>query len=305
MSNTTPPMQYADLHRHLDGSMRIETFRELAEQCAIDIPDDLRFYRGMGLEQALARFAVTLSVLQKPDAVCRVAREICEDAIREGVTTLEIRFAPQLHKGGPIEDILDAAIEGIDGRAGLILCGLYGESPAMLEQLVSLAPNRPTVVGIDLAGGPMPEHQWSMLDYAPPFVRARDLGLGRTVHAGEGRNAQEIRCAITELFAQRIGHGTTLLSDEGVVALVLDKNITIEACVTSNMHVGAIPEIEAHPIPHWLQHGVRVCICTDNTLLSDVDAPTEHTRVLNIPGMNQSLLAQAVVYGHQARFQIS
>src|SRR5687768_17339981 len=102
------------------------TLLELARARSVTVPHDLRFTPAMGLADALARFAVTLSVLRDSAAVRRVAREICEDAAREGVTTLEIRFAPQLHDGQS-EEIVDAALEGIDGRAGLILCGLYGE----------------------------------------------------------------------------------------------------------------------------------------------------------------------------------
>src|SRR5262245_2522762 len=144
----------ADLHRHLDGSLRLATLEELLARRGARVPERLRFERGMGLEAALERFALTLSVLQEPDAVRRVAREICEDAAKDGVTTLEIRFAPQLHTGASLEAIVDAALEGVQGRAGLILCGLYGEPPEVLERLVDVAAPRKGVVGIDLAGGP-------------------------------------------------------------------------------------------------------------------------------------------------------
>src|SRR6185369_6374685 len=123
------PHPLADLHRHLDGSLRPSTIAELAREAGVRVPDDLAFSPGMGLDAALSRFAFTLSLLQSPAAVKRVAAEICEDAAAEGVTTLEIRFAPQLHRGAGIEAIVEAAITGIAGRAGLILCGLYGEPP--------------------------------------------------------------------------------------------------------------------------------------------------------------------------------
>jgi len=292
----------ADLHRHLDGSLREQTVRDLAEKLGKQVPADLCFFAGMGLTQALARFAFTLSLLQEPLAVQRIAREICEDAKKEGVTTLEIRFAPQLHQGSNIETIIDAALAGIDGRAGLLLCGLYGEPPDVLEELVDLAIPRPGVVGIDLAGGPSTEHRWTLSDYASPFQRAAKLGLGTTVHAGEGRPPGEIRTAIELLHAQRIGHGTTLLDDPSVLTLVIDRGVTIEACPTSNMHVGAIDSIKDHPLPHWLRKGVKVCVCTDNTLLSAVDAGEELRRAANIPGMSPQLLEQAVHNGHEAAF---
>ncbi|MCA9563365.1 MAG: hypothetical protein KC561_07740, partial [Myxococcales bacterium] len=258
----------ADLHRHLDGSLRPSTLLELARHLAVELPQDLtdlQFFPGMGLEAALACFGVTLSVLQTPDAVKRVAAEMCEDALADQVTALEIRFAPHLHTGASPAAIVDAAREGIDGRAGLILCGLYGDPPERLEELVELAATRPDVVALDLAGGPTPSQRYAMSDYATAFERAMDLGLGRTVHAGEGRPPAEIRNAIQCLHATRIGHGTTLLDDPDVLELVLERGILIEACPTSNFHTGVIPSVSAHPLPRWLELGVTVCVCTDNT----------------------------------------
>lgn len=142
-----------------------------------------------------------------------------------------------------------------------------------------------------------------MADYAPAFTLARDLGLGRTVHAGEGRPPGEIRVAIEGLHAQRIGHGTTLLADESVLALVLERGVTIEACLTSNWQVGAIPSLEAHPLPRWLALGVQACVCTDNTLLSQTDAREELRRAAALPGMDEAKLAAVTARGHAAAFR--
>src|SRR6185369_1786580 len=94
--------------------------------------------------------------------------------------------------------------------------------------------------------------------------------------AAEGRSPSEIRIAIEELGAQRIGHGTTLLEDEAVVDLVIVRGVTIEACPTSNVHTGVIASTREHPLPKWLERGVRACVNTDNTLLSAVNAPEEY-----------------------------
>lgn len=296
-----PPL--ADLHRHLDGSLRRRTLVELAAAQGRRIPENFGFYPGMGLGPALALFEVTLSVLQAPEAVRRVAAEMCEDAAAEGISRLEIRFAPQLHRGAGIEAIIDAALEGVDGRATLILCGLYHEPPEVLGALVDAAVPRPGVVGIDLAGGPSPDGKWTFSDYAHVFARARDLGLGRTVHAGEGRPPAEIRTAIEELHAQRIGHGTTLLKDPSVVELVLERGVTIEACPTSNVHTGAIADVSEHPIKRWLELGIRVCVCTDNTLMSNVDLPGEYGRVARLCGVDDAGIAACVAHGHDAAFR--
>lgn len=291
----------ADLHRHLDGSLRPATVAALAAAADLPVPADLAFFPGMGLGAALQRFSFTLSLLRAPEAVHRVASEICEDAAADGVTTLELRFAPQLH-GPPIPEVIAAAVEGIAGRAGLLLCGLYGEPPSVLELLLDAARDNPGVTGVDLAGGPSSGDDWSMLDYAPAFTRAQAMGLGRTVHAGEGRPPGEIRVAIEQLHAQRVGHGTTLLDDASVVDLVLERGVTIEACPTSNWQVGVIPEVASHPLPRWLALGIRACVCTDNTLLSAVTASQELARAAAMPGMDDSLVAALTAAGHAAAF---
>ena len=296
-------MEYSDLHRHLDGSIRASTLSDLASENGREVPADLVFRPGMGLDEALSRFAFTLSLLERPETVRRVAAEICEDAANDGVTTLEIRFAPQLHRGADPATIVDAALEGAAGRAGIILCGLYGEPLSMLEELVAIASSRRGVVGIDLAGGPSPSHAIRLGDYAPAFARAKELGLGRTVHAAEGRSPSEIRVAIEELGAQRIGHGTTLLEDPAVVDLVVARGVTVEACPTSNVHTNVIASVADHPLPKWLARGVRACINTDNTLLSAVDARTEYANARAIPGMNDELFEKAIAFGHSAAFR--
>ena len=296
------PTALAELHLHLDGSLRPSTVHELAAARGVAVPLNLLFHAGMGLDEALSKFAFTVSLLQQPAEVRRVASELCEDEARDGVTTLEIRFAPQLHGGASVEDIVDAALEGIAERGGLILCGLYGDDPAVLEHLVDVGRTRPGVVGIDLAGGPSPTQAFRLADYARPFRRAKDLGLGRTVHAGEGRPPEELRIAIEQLDAQRIGHGTTLLDDPRVLDLVLERGVTLEACPTSNVHTGVIRDFAEHPLARWLSLGVKACVCADNSLLSDVSTAQEYERGSLLPGMTPTLFANAVANGHAARF---
>lgn len=301
MERTELKLPLTDVHRHLDGSMRWTTLRDLARRTGQTVPEGLRFTPGMGLHEALARFQFTLSCLQTAEAVHRVADEMCVDAAAEGVECLEIRFAPQLH-GGRIQDVVEAALTGISGRAGLILCGLYGEPPVVLQELVDIASQYPGVVGIDLAGAPHPSHSWSMGDYAPLFQRAGALGLGRTVHAGEGRSAAEIATAILELGADRIGHGCSVLDDASVVELVINKGVILEACPTSNVHTGIYESVSQHPIAQWIDRGIAVTLCTDNTLLSHVTLPMEFERVGSIAGMTEEKVHQIVVTGRAAVF---
>ena len=141
-----------------------------------------------------------------------------------------------------------------------------------------------------------------MTDYAPAFTRARELGLGRAVHASEGRSPSEIRIAIEQLHAQRIGHGITLLDDRSVLELVIERGVTIEACPTSNVHTGIIGHVNEHPLPRWLELRVRACVCAGHTLLSDVTTAGEYERASRMPGMTTDLLARVIANGHAARF---
>jgi adenosine deaminase len=292
-----------ELHCHLDGCVRLSTLTELLIEKNLELPTNIKFYPGMGIDEALSRFKTTLSVLQEPDAVARVSEEICLDAMAFGHSFTEIRFAPQLHQGAPIEKIVDAAISGLSEHSSIILCGLYGEPPDVLNTLVEMARGKPRIVGIDLAGAPLPTHHWSLMDYIEPFEKAKRYGIGRTVHAGEGRSPNEIEVAINFLHAQRIGHGTTLMESRKVLDLVREREVTIEACITSNWHTGAIDALSKHPIKKWIDEDVRVAICADNTLLSDTILPMEYRRAVAHCGLSYQDTMKCKQYAIEALFR--
>lgn len=260
-----------ELHCHLDGSIREGTITKfLGYQ-----PKDIYFKKGMGLEAALQSFQITLGTLQTADLVKKATEELCTDLTYSGVFQAEIRFAPQLHYGNSIEEIVDAACDGLYGDKKLILCGLYGENPKMLDKLVEVAKTRDKVVGIDLAGAPHKDHYYSIMDYSDAFTKARHYDLGRTVHAGEGRSAKEIEVAINFLHAQRIGHGLTVMDDWKTMDLVRQNDILIEVCLTSNYHTGCIDEYSDHPMRKWYDNDIKFSLCADNTLLSQTTLEEE------------------------------
>ncbi|MBK26958.1 MAG: hypothetical protein CME70_23345 [Halobacteriovorax sp.] len=294
----------ADLHRHLDGSLRESTAMELATELNISVPKNLYFKPHMDLGTALSHFEFTLSLLQNTKNIARVGKEICEDANADGVELLEIRFGPHLHQreGLRLEEIIDAALEGVDGKAGLILCGLYGDDPKLIKSFVEIAKDRLGVVGLDLAGGPDSSQEFKLEDYSEAFSLAAEYGMGRTVHASEGRSPEEIITAVTKLQAQRIGHGVTLLENPKALELVLENDIVIEACPTSNLQCGVIPSFQEHPIGKWLDLGVKACLNTDNTFFSQVSSSSEHQNALSINGMDEQKLSKAIENGLAAGF---
>lgn len=297
----------ADLHRHLDGSLRETTAKELAQKLDVVVPQNLYFVPHMGLGTALSHFEFTLKLLQNKKNLTRVAQEICEDAKDDGVDLLEVRFGPHLHQrdGLLLEEVIDSTLEGLDGKAGLILCGLYGDDPNLIKSFVEIAKTRKEIVALDLAGGPHSDQSFVLEDYAEAFSLAAEYGMGRTVHASEGRSPQEIITAVEKLHAQRIGHGVTLLESDEAIKLVLDKGIVIEACPTSNLQCGVIPSYEQHPIGEWLGLGVKACLNTDNTFFSQVSSSEEHQRALSINGMTESKLKKSIENGLAAGFKRS
>ena len=287
-----------ELHCHLDGSLRESTISKFLGK----IPKDIYFYKDMGLEKALDSFSVTLGTIQSADLVKEAVYNLCIDLNMSGIYGGEIRFAPQLHYGAPIEDIVDAAQAGIWGNINLILCGLYGEHPRVLDRLVEVARTRHRVVGIDLAGAPSDNHRYSILDYSDAFTKAKKYGLGRTVHAGEGRPAKEIEVAINFLHAQRIGHGLSVMDDWKTMNLVREKDVLIEACLSSNYHTGCINEYSDHPMKQWYENDIKFSLCTDNTLLSQTNLEKEFHLARKHCGLTKDQIRQTQFWAKQALF---
>ena len=267
-----------ELHLHMDGSIRRSTFLELAKLNNLQVDASFGFTKGMTLQQALSMFSKTVSVMQQMDVITRITSEICEDLRKDGVEYAEIRFAPQLHSDDT-EAVVRAAIKGLCYGHKLILCGLYGENPRVIEGHVNIAKRYKSVVGIDIAGGPRKTDKWGLHHYADAYREAKKHGIGRTVHVSEGRSHNEIIDAIKILGAQRLGHACSLLDSQSAVNLVKDMDVVIEACPTSNVHTGIYKDVSDHPIKKWIANHVYVAVCADNTLMSNVTTSQELSRV--------------------------
>lgn len=282
----------AELHCHLDGSVRPATMLELAKEYKVAMPRDdvdaLREYMRVddarNLEDYLMRFDTTLSVMQTEEALERIAYELAIDVAAEGVRYIEMRFAPPLNtlQGLTLEQAVEAPLRGIhraqreaDITARVIVCSLRHYDPELSLELARLAVGYKDrgVVGFDLAGGeignPASRH-------AAAFSYCKEHGLACTCHAGEGDGADSIRQAVHDCHAHRIGHATRLLEDPALVEEVHERGIALELCLTSNVQTRATDRYETHPLKQFLARGMNVCLNTDNRLMSGTTLVDEY-----------------------------
>jgi adenosine deaminase len=308
----------AELHCHLDGSVRPATLLELARDQHVAMPRDdaealgdfMRVDDARNLEEYLERFSVTLSVMQTAEAMERVAYELAEDCAREGVRYVEVRYAPVLNiRGGltlaqavehPLTGLRRAQREhGIVAR--VIICALRHLPPATSLDLARLAVEFKDegVVGFDLAGG---EAGHPASDHAAAFAHAQAHGLPCTCHAGEGAGAESVADALHACRAHRIGHGTRLGEDAAILAEVRDRRIPIECCLTSNVQTHAAASYDTHPLRRYFDAGLQVSINTDNRLMSGTDLVTEYGLAARHLGFTFDELARLARNGFAGAF---
>jgi adenosine deaminase len=308
-----------DLHCHLDGSLRLSTILELADRAEVKLPysndDQLREGIGMGknhasLEEYLKAFDITLAVMQTEEGIYRVAYELGEDAARENVRYMEVRYAPILHtrRGLPLPNIVEAALEGladarkdhgIEGR--IILCGIRNMSPSTSFQMAELAIafKHAGVVGFDLAGA---EVDHPAKDHVEAFRLILNNNVNCTLHAGEAYGPESIHQAIHYCGAHRIGHGVRLAEDGDLLNYVNDHRIALEVCPSSNVQTGAVPALERHPLRFYYDYGIRVTINTDNRLMTDTSATKELWLAHQKLGFSLEELKQIIIMGFKAAF---
>ena len=308
-----------DLHVHLDGSMRLDTILELAEERGVKLPADDRdglakaIHMGElceSLTDYLTAFDVTLSVLQDTPALYRAAYELAEDAAAENVRYMEVRYAPNLHtgKGLPLTHILEAVLEGLnDARAdfgidtNVIVCGIRHIEPQMSLRLAELAVayKNKGVVGFDLAGA---EYKYPAKDHREAFYLIRNNNVNCTIHAGEAYGPESIHQAIHVCGAHRIGHGVRLREDGDLLNYVNDQRIPIEVCLRSNLQTRAVTSYEAHPLRLYFDLGIRVTINTDNRLVTDTTMTDELWRAIEVADFNGGELRQLLINGFKSAF---
>ena len=308
-----------DLHCHLDGSMRAETVLDIAKEMNLPLAtlsiEEIKAKLVCGkkvtsLPVFLDAFGITCSVMQTQKALQRIAYELVEDAAKENVRYLEIRYHPGFlcDQGLTLEQIVLSVETGIEQakkkyaiQVGVIMCAIRIFDPKESEKLAHFSVEMKSngIVGFDLAhaerGNPAKNH-------SKAFEIAAKGGLGITVHAGEDEAPWSIDEAIDFCHAQRIGHGLTLIKDEKVIQKVIQKNISIEACPSSNVQIDLIPTFKDHPIQKLFDKGVSMTLNTDNRLLTGIEVTDEYLRCNEMLGMDWKTLSQIAINGFKAAF---
>jgi adenosine deaminase len=309
-----------ELHRHLEGSLRLTTMLDVARLHGVTVPISLFNLSGLVQVQEkdpqtftnfLDKFKTLRLFYKSPDVIDRVTREAVEDAARDNIRYLELRFTPvalSRAEGFPLHDVMDWVVQSAKEAAqkykikvGLIASVNRHESPDLAEQVAWLAADyiKDGMFGLDLAGN---EAEFQSKPFHGIFKEAKQSGLHVTIHAGEWGPAENVRDAILNLGAERIGHGVRVLEDESIVALAKERGTVFEVCVTSNYQSGVVRSLPAHPLPRMMAAGLQVTLNTDDPSVSRITLTHEYQHVcekLNVP---MSVLKQSVLRAAQASF---
>ena len=308
-----------DLHVHLDGSVRPATLFSLAREQSIrlrvrSVAELRRFLAsltaGVSLPRYLKAFDLTLKVLQERSALERAAFELAEDAHRERVRYMEVRYCPALHTrhGLTMEATIEAVVAGLERArrrygilTGTILCGIRHLNPRLSVRLAELAVAfyGRGVVGFDLAGA---EKDYPAKAHRKAFELVVRNNVNVTVHAGEAFGPESIAQALHYCGAHRIGHGTRLREDPAILSYVNDHRIPLEMCLTSNAQTGAVRTLRSHPFREYLGLGLRVTLNTDNRLVSSTTMTRELERAVTSLGLQPGDVRHVLLNGFKSAF---
>ncbi len=296
-------MPKAELHLHLDGSVRPKTVLELARQAGVPLPTEDQeklkdFLQATdstaSLVEYIAYFELPIAVLQTVPALERATYELCEDLHNDNVRYVEIRYGPWLHvqQGLSLTDVLRAVLSGWSaGRkafgleGGIIVTALRDMPPPQNVSLAQVAGRFVSegVVGFDLAGD---EAGHPPILHEDAFRVARSLGLNITIHAGEAAGPESVRQAIS-MGAVRLGHGVRAQEDSEVVAMIREDGIELDMAPTSNAQTKAVRRLQDHPVKRFHEQGIKVTVSTDSRTVSDISLTQEFQTVARVLGCSR------------------
>ncbi|MEW5870145.1 MAG: adenosine deaminase [Chloroflexota bacterium] len=314
-----PNLPLVDLHRHLDGSIRLETILDLGRQHNLSLPawdvEGLRPHVQVtepqpGVMAFIAKFHWMTAILVDYDACRRVAYENVADARQEGLDYVELRFSPwfmaQAHALQP-QGVVEAVCDGVQAarrdfgmRANLIgiISRTYGPQVGG-QELQALLARREQIVALDLAGD---EANFPGELFSEHFRRARQAGWQVTVHAGESAGPSSIWQALDELGAARIGHGVAALQDPALLERLRRERIGIECNLTSNVQTSTVADYPSHPLRRFLELGLLATINTDDPGISGINLPYEYEVAAPAAGLSRDQIYQAQRNGLETAF---
>jgi adenosine deaminase len=302
-SNYLAAIPKAELHLHLDGSVRPATVLELAKENHVPIPsEDLGKLESFleaddgtqSLVEYITYFELPIAVMQTVPALERTVYELCIDLAKDNVRYAEIRFGPWLHvqRGLSLADIIRATLVGWKAgqketgiAGGIIVTALRDMPPAQNLALAQVAGHfvGNGVVGFDLAGD---ESGHPPVLHEDAFRVARSLGLNLTIHAGEAAGAESVRQAIA-MGAVRLGHGIRAQEDQEVLAMIRDDGIQLDTAPTSNAHTKAVRRYEDHPVKRFHESGIKATISTDSRTVSRITLTEEFLKASRLLGLTK------------------
>lgn len=317
-SNKLRELPKAELHCHLDGSVRPATLLELGREYRVTMPkqspeelaEAMRADDARNLEDYLRLFDTTISVMQTADSLERIAYELAEDAAEDGVRYIEVRNAPLLNvvQGLTLVEAVEAPLRGlkraekdfgITSRFIIIALRQFSAEQSLEMARLAVEFKNDGVVGFDLAGG---ERGNPASVHAAAFQYARENNLAVTVHAGEGDGPRSIHEAIHLCGANRIGHGTRLIEDPELTQYVNDRRIALEVCLTSNVQTRVAESYAMHPFREYFDRGLNVTLNTDNRLMSATTLTDEYIYAAEHLGFTMDELAGIALNGFESAF---
>lgn len=305
-----PNYPLSDLHRHLDGSIRLETILDLGRKHNLSLPawdvEGLRPYVQVteprpGVMAFIEKFEWMVGVLVDYEACRRVAYENVEDALREGIDYVELRFSPWfmaephgLEPAGVVEAVVEGVRQGqrdFGVKTNLIgiISRTYGIETGK-QELEALLTRKDHIIALDLAGD---EVNFPGELFVAHIEKARDAGWQITAHAGESAGPQSIWQALDGLGAARIGHAVSAIQDPRLMDYLAERRIGIEANLTSNVQTMTVPDLASHPMKTFLEHGLLATINTDDPGISAIDLPYEYEVAAPAAGLTIEQIHQA------------
>jgi adenosine deaminase len=308
-----------DLHIHFDGSLRPQSLLEIAREQGIELPAQdaeglLPYMQAeedcQSLVDYLSKFELVLECLQTAGAIERAAYEVVERAAEQRCLYVEVRIGPQLHrtKGLSLNEVMDAFLKGLErgemefgvtarGISACLRNHTVQENIDVIESAVHFLDRG--LVAVDLAGS---EAAYPPELHTEVFARARKYEIPITIHAGEAAGADSIRAAVTELGADRIGHGVRLRENEATFAMIKERRIPLEMCPVSNIQTKASDSWENYPIRDYFEQGIVVTVNTDNMTVSGTDITNEYRILTEKFGFTPKEIRTLILNGVEAAF---